>query len=97
MFKANISGTCCLIFRSIINKLGPERISKVKIVGNEEARQSLYSQVVLGQAKHSGLDEQLAKEAMKAGSPFSMLVDMLCESDFILNIQGWILKGCIIA
>lgn len=60
----------CLIVRSIINKLGPERISKVKIVGNEEVRQSLYSQVVIGQAKHSGLDEQLAKEAMKAGSPF---------------------------
>ena len=87
---------CFLIVRSIINKLGPERISKVKIVGNEETRQSLYSEVVRGQAKHSGLDEQLAKEAMKAGSPFSMLVDMLSVTPN-LNIEGWILKGCILA
>lgn len=87
---------CCLIVRSIINKLGPERISKVKIVGNEETRQSLYSEVVRAQAKYSGLEEELAKEAIKAGSPFSMLVDILSVIPN-LNIEGCKLKGCILA
>lgn len=90
-----ISNMCCLIVRSIINKLGPERISKVKIVGNEETRQSLYSEFVRSQANQSGLEEELAKEAMKAGCPFSMLVDMLSVIPN-LNIEGWVLKGCIL-
>ncbi|KAK9265489.1 hypothetical protein L1049_001727 [Liquidambar formosana] len=56
------------IARSIIEKLGHERISKIKIVGNEEVEQSFYGQLVLGQGVTSGLDEQLAKEATKAAS-----------------------------
>lgn len=56
-------------FRFIADKLGPERISKVKIVGNEEVEQSSYGQIILGIGKGllSGVDEQLAKEAIKAG------------------------------
>ncbi|XP_057971635.1 uncharacterized protein LOC131160220 isoform X2 [Malania oleifera] len=56
------------IARSIIEKLGKERLSKTKIVGNEEVEQSLYGQLVLGKGMSSGLDEQLAMEAKKAAS-----------------------------
>ncbi|KAF5752817.1 hypothetical protein HS088_TW01G00735 [Tripterygium wilfordii] len=56
------------ISRSIIEKLGFERISKIKIVGDEEVNQSLYGQLVLGKRIPSDLDEQLAKEASKAVS-----------------------------
>ncbi|KAM7251195.1 hypothetical protein ACFE04_023078 [Oxalis oulophora] len=54
------------ISRSIIDKLGHERVSKLIIVGNEEVEQSLYGKFVKGLP--SGLDDQLAKEAMKAAS-----------------------------
>uniref|UniRef100_A0A2N9EIB3 Haloacid dehalogenase-like hydrolase domain-containing protein n=1 Tax=Fagus sylvatica TaxID=28930 RepID=A0A2N9EIB3_FAGSY len=53
---------------SIIEKLGNERISKVKIVGNEEVKRSLYGELVSNKELSSGLDEQLAKEAIKAVS-----------------------------
>lgn len=53
--------------RSIVEKLGPERLSKIKVVGNEEVEKSLYGQLVLGKGMSSSLDEQLAKEARKAG------------------------------
>ncbi|GJN35589.1 hypothetical protein PR202_gb24380 [Eleusine coracana subsp. coracana] len=56
------------ISRSIIEKLGPERISKIKIVGKEEVERSLYGQLVLGKGVASSLDEQLVKEAQKAAS-----------------------------
>ncbi|KAL5773445.1 hypothetical protein ACOSQ2_013369 [Xanthoceras sorbifolium] len=56
------------IARSVVEKLGYERTSKVKIVGNEEVEQSLYGQLVLGKRVPSGLDEQLAKEVKKAVS-----------------------------
>ncbi|KAJ0016412.1 hypothetical protein Pint_11640 [Pistacia integerrima] len=52
--------------RAVIEKLGHERISKIKIVGNQEVEQSLYGQVVLGMS--SDTDEQLATEARKAVS-----------------------------
>lgn len=58
----------CLVVRSIVEKLGHERISKVKIVGNEEVKRSLYSQLVSNKGLSSGLDEQLAQEAIKAGN-----------------------------
>lgn len=54
-------------FRSVAEKLGQERISKVKIVGPAEVEQSLYGQLVLGKGVSSGLDEMLAKEVAKAG------------------------------
>ncbi|XP_031269890.1 CBBY-like protein [Pistacia vera] len=54
------------IARAVIEKLGHERISKIKIVGNQEVEQSLYGQVVLGMS--SDTDEQLATEARKAVS-----------------------------
>lgn len=42
-------------------------MSKVKIVGNKEAEQSFYGQLVLGEGVSSSLDEILANEARKAG------------------------------
>lgn len=48
-------------------KLGPERISKINIVGNVEVEESFYGQLVLGKGVTSGLDEQLVREAQKAG------------------------------
>ncbi|KAL6846899.1 hypothetical protein ACP4OV_022752 [Aristida adscensionis] len=56
------------ISRSIIEKLGPERTSKIKIVGKEEVEGSFYGQLVLGKGVASSLDEQLLREAKKAAS-----------------------------
>ncbi|XAR59390.1 hypothetical protein NMG60_11015216 [Bertholletia excelsa] len=56
------------IARSIVEKLGDNRISNLKIVGNEEMEQSFYGKLVLGKGVSSSLDEQLAKEARKAAS-----------------------------
>ncbi|KAJ6339403.1 hypothetical protein OIU77_007383 [Salix suchowensis] len=56
------------IARSIIDKLGHERISKLKIVGNEEVEKSLYGQLANHKGILSGTNEELAKEAMKAAS-----------------------------
>lgn len=52
--------------RSIIQKLGHDRMSKAKIVGKEEVERSLYGQLVLGKGISSSLDEKLLKEARKA-------------------------------
>ncbi|XP_026427836.1 CBBY-like protein [Papaver somniferum] len=52
--------------RSIVEKLGPDRISKLKIVGKEEMEGSLYGQLVPGKGPSFGLDDELAKEASKA-------------------------------
>ena len=46
-----------------------ERISKLKIVGDKEVDQSLYGQLANSNDFSSGMDEQLAKEAIKAGRP----------------------------
>ncbi|MCL7040647.1 hypothetical protein MKW94_003322, partial [Papaver nudicaule] len=54
--------------RSIVEKLGSDRISKLKIVGKEEMEGSLYGQLVLGKGPSFGLDDELAKEATKAAS-----------------------------
>ncbi|KAJ6846971.1 haloacid dehalogenase-like hydrolase domain-containing protein [Iris pallida] len=54
--------------RSVIEKLGYDRISKVKIIGKEEVKGSFYGQLVLGTGVSSTLDEQIAKEARKAVS-----------------------------
>ncbi|KAI3420485.1 uncharacterized protein J3R85_012793 [Psidium guajava] len=56
------------IARSVAEKLGPERISKVKILGPAEAEQSFYGRLVLGKGVSSGLDEVLANEVAKAAS-----------------------------
>ncbi|KAL2970154.1 hypothetical protein AAZX31_15G122300 [Glycine max] len=52
---------------SIMEKLGDDRSIKVIIVGNKEVEQSLYGQLVLGKVIASGLDEELANEAKRAG------------------------------
>ncbi|KAG2689651.1 hypothetical protein I3760_09G148300 [Carya illinoinensis] len=51
---------------SIIEKLGHERVSKVKILGNKEVKQSLYGQLVTNKGLYWGVDEELAQEAIKA-------------------------------
>ncbi|XP_022681250.1 CBBY-like protein isoform X3 [Setaria italica] len=56
------------ISRSIVKKLGPERTSKIKIVGKDEVEGSFYGQLVLGKGVTSSLDEQLIREAQKAAS-----------------------------
>lgn len=55
------------IVRSIIEKLGHERTSKINVVGKEEVEGSFYGQLVLGKGVSSSLDEQLAKEVKRAG------------------------------
>lgn len=56
-----------LIIRSIVEKLGTDRVSKIKIIGDDEVKQSFYGQLVLGKGVSSSLDEQLAKAVNKAG------------------------------
>ena len=50
-----------------MEKLGDDRSIKVIIVGNKEVEQSLYGQLVSGKVIASGLDEELANEAKRAG------------------------------
>ncbi|XP_056692752.1 CBBY-like protein isoform X4 [Spinacia oleracea] len=52
--------------REIVEKLGVERMLKVKVVGKKEIEESLYGQLILGLGKFSGLDEELANAASKA-------------------------------
>lgn len=54
--------------RSIIEKLGNDKMKKIKIVGTEEVKRSSYGQLVFGEGVTSDLGEQLAKEARKAVS-----------------------------
>ncbi|EEF46567.1 2-deoxyglucose-6-phosphate phosphatase, putative [Ricinus communis] len=75
------------IARSIVDKLGPERILKIKIVGDAEVKQSLYGQLVLGKGVLSGLDEQLAKEARKAASAERQKIAEEVASMLKLSVQ----------
>lgn len=54
-------------FRSVVDKLGPERLAKVKIVGHKEAEKSLYGQLLSSKMLSSDSSEQLATEVLKAG------------------------------
>ncbi|WOL15367.1 hypothetical protein Cni_G24148 [Canna indica] len=54
--------------RSIIERLGHERLSKVKVVGKVEVKDSLYGQLVLGKGVTNSMEELLAKEVRKAAS-----------------------------
>ncbi|KAJ1414421.1 Phosphoglycolate phosphatase-like, domain 2 [Sesbania bispinosa] len=56
------------VFRTVMEKLGNDRSIKVITVGNNEVEQSLYGQLVSGKVIASGLDEELAKEAIRAAS-----------------------------
>jgi hypothetical protein len=67
-------------FRTIIEKLGSERSKKVIIVGIKEAEQSLHGQLVSGKVIASGLDEELSKEATKAGIYFLSCTLCMCTS-----------------
>ncbi|XP_065851781.1 CBBY-like protein [Euphorbia lathyris] len=75
------------ITRSIVDKLGSERISKIKTVGNVEVEQSWYGQLVLGKGVSSGLDEQLAKEARKAASAERQKIAEEVASMLKLSVQ----------
>lgn len=77
----------CSTCRSIIEKLGQERLSKVKIVGKEEVKESLYGQLVLGKGVSSSLEELLAKEVQKAGEKLNMdlLLDLIFHSSIIVG------------
>lgn len=55
------------ICRLIVERLGKDRMSNIIIVGKLEMEQSLYGQLVFGNGVTSSLDEQLVKEARKAG------------------------------
>ncbi|KAL0292561.1 UNVERIFIED_CONTAM: hypothetical protein Scaly_2585000 [Sesamum calycinum] len=65
-----VNGIClpCLVLRSIVEKLGTDRMSKTKIVGDDEVKQSFYGQLVFGKGVSSSLDERLANEVRKAAS-----------------------------
>ncbi|XP_074276691.1 CBBY-like protein [Silene latifolia] len=52
--------------RAIVEKLGHERMSKLKVIGKEDVEKSFYGKLVLGLQKSSGPEEELANEASKA-------------------------------
>lgn len=54
------------VARCIVEKLGSERMNKIKIVGQSEVENSFYGQLVLGKGVSASLDEHLANEAAKA-------------------------------
>ncbi|KAJ3685392.1 hypothetical protein LUZ61_014556 [Rhynchospora tenuis] len=54
--------------RALVEKLGQDRVSKIKIVGKKEVEESFYGQLIFGKGFSSSLDEQLLKEAQKAAS-----------------------------
>nr|XP_043614942.1 CBBY-like protein [Erigeron canadensis] len=56
------------VARAIIEKLGEDWMSKIKIIGKSEVEQSFYGQLVFGKGVSSSLDEQLMNEARKAAS-----------------------------
>lgn len=55
--------------RAITEKLS-DRSSKVKIVGDKEVKESMYGKLISSNSLSSGLDEQLVKEAKRAGTYF---------------------------
>lgn len=61
-----------------MEKLGTDRMSKTKIIGDNEVKQSFYGQLVSGKGVSSGLDEQLAKEVSKAGKRLSFTCFLPC-------------------
>ncbi|KAM2512227.1 hypothetical protein PS1_036525 [Malus domestica] len=75
------------IARSIVEKLGEESISKLKIVGDKEVEQSLYTQLVNDTRLSSGVDEQLAKEAIKAVSSKKQRIAEEVASMLKLNVD----------
>ncbi|KAF3450157.1 hypothetical protein FNV43_RR06237 [Rhamnella rubrinervis] len=75
------------IARLIIEKLGRERVSKVKIVGNEEVEKSLYGQLARSKVFSSDLDEQLAMEAKKAVSAEKQRIAKKVASVLKLSVE----------
>lgn len=68
-------------YRSIIEKLGKDKMAKIKIIGIEEVKRSSYGQLVLGEGVASDLGEQLAKEARKAGKfPQTIWFNFIAQS-----------------
>ncbi|XP_050368580.1 CBBY-like protein isoform X2 [Argentina anserina] len=75
------------ISRSIIEKLGHERVSNLKIVGDKEVEQSSYGQLVFGKVFSSGADQEIAKEAMKAVSAEKQRIAEEVASMLKLNVD----------
>ncbi|ERN14842.1 hypothetical protein AMTR_s00032p00130220 [Amborella trichopoda] len=73
--------------RSVIDKLGLERLSKIKIVGNEGVEKSFYGQFVFGKGVSASLDEQLAKEARKAASAEKQRIAEEVSSKLKLSVE----------
>jgi len=59
-----------------MEKLGEDRSIKVIIVGNKEVDQSLYGQLASGKVIAFDMDEELAKEAKRAG--ITSVIDYVC-------------------
>jgi hypothetical protein len=57
----------------LVEKLGKERSSKIKFIGEAEVEGSLYGQLEFGQGTSASLDEQLAFAASRAGNVPSFL------------------------
>lgn len=74
------------IVRAIKEKLGDDRSLKVMIIGNKEVEQSFYGQLVFGNVLPSGVDDELAKEAQRAG--IYCLSCSLCRWPFTHASQG---------
>lgn len=66
-----------MLIRSIVEKLGTDRMSKTKIVGDDEVKQSFYGQLVFGKGVSSSLDEQLANEVSRAGKE-GLFLQIMC-------------------
>ncbi|XP_042063999.1 CBBY-like protein [Salvia splendens] len=75
------------VARSIVEKLGTDRISKIKIIGDDDVKQSFYGQLVFGKGVSSSLDEQLAKAVNKAASAEKLRVAEEVASMLKLKVE----------
>lgn len=73
-----------------MEKLGNDRSMKVIMVGNKEVEQSLYGQLVSGKVISSGLDEQLAREAKKAGIYFLSCSLCMCRLMHVCSVHNFV-------
>lgn len=68
------------------------------MVGNDEVEQSFYGQLVLGKGVSSSLDEQLAKEARKAGRlPTWSWLGNIFHFYHVFQGKACVLKGYILS
>lgn len=75
------------VARCIAEKLGSERMNKIKIVGQSEVENSFYGQLVLGKGVSASLDEYLANEAVKAVAAEKQRVAKEVASMLTLSVE----------